>query len=117
MRWSASSMPRPNRSNFTSPTAAQSSLSHWRTERPSRRAHSTGQTAITGRSQITIPPEWMPRCRGKPSNSAARRTTSGGMPNPPGSTSARVPGGAGRPTLATNAVLTADAQVSMAPSG
>ena len=58
-------MPRPSRSNLTSPIAAQSSLSHCRTERFSIRPHSTGQTWATGRSQITIPPEWIPRCRGK----------------------------------------------------
>ena len=37
-------MPRPSRSNLTSPIAAQSSLSHCRTERFSIRPHSTGQT-------------------------------------------------------------------------
>ena len=50
---------------MTSPAAAQSSLSHCRTLRPGMRAHSTGHTSITGRSQITMPPEWMPRWRGK----------------------------------------------------
>ena len=54
-------------SNFTRPTAAQSSLSHCRTLRFSMRAHSTGHTSAIGRSQITMPPEWMPRCRGNPS--------------------------------------------------
>ena len=39
------SMPSPSRSNFTSPAAAQSSLSHWSTERPSMRAHSIGQNS------------------------------------------------------------------------
>ena len=29
------------------------------------RAHSTGQNSTSGRSAITIPPEWMPRWRGK----------------------------------------------------
>ena len=29
------------------------------------RAHSTGQHSTSGRSAITIPPEWMPRWRGK----------------------------------------------------
>ena len=65
--------------------AAQSSLSHWSTVRigssprsvfdfdvePVRRAHSTGHTSTMGRSQITMPPEWMPRCRGACSSSAA----------------------------------------------
>ena len=57
-------MPRPSRSNFTSPAAAQSSLSHCSTVRPCMRAHSTGHTSITGRSHSTMPPEWMPRWRG-----------------------------------------------------
>ena len=30
-------------------------------------AHSTGHTSAIGRSQITMPPEWIPRWRGKPS--------------------------------------------------
>ena len=77
-RCSASSIPRPRRSNFTRPTAAQSSLSHWSTVRPAMRAHSTGQTSTTGRSQITIPPGWMPRWRGKPSSSVATASTLAG---------------------------------------
>jgi hypothetical protein len=76
---SAESMPSPSRSNFTSPVAAQSSLSHCRTVRFSIRAHSTGHTSMIGRSQITIPPLWMPRCRGKVSSSLASPTTSVGM--------------------------------------
>ena len=74
-------MPSPSRSNLTSPAYAQSSLSHWTTVRPSIRAHSTGTTSDTGRSQITMPPEWMPRCRGKPSSSSASSTTCGGIPS------------------------------------
>ena len=66
--------PRPSRSNLTSPAAAQSSLSHCSTVRSSIRAHSTGHTSPTGRSQITMPPEWMPRCRGKPISSVASAT-------------------------------------------
>ena len=54
-------MPSPSRSNFTRPTRAQSSLSHCSTVRFSIRAHSTGHTSTTGRSQMTMPPEWMPR--------------------------------------------------------
>ena len=80
-RWIASSIPRPRRSNFTSPTAAQSSLSHWSTVRFSMRAHSTGQTSETGRSQITMPPGWMPRWRGKPSSSVATASTLAGIPS------------------------------------
>ena len=72
-------MPRPSRSNFTSPTAAQSSLSHCSTVRSSMRAHSTGHTSITGRSQMTMPPEWMPRWRGKSSTCSARASTVAGM--------------------------------------
>ena len=41
---------------MTRPTAAQSSLSHWRTLRFSMRPHSTGQTSTIGRSQMTMPP-------------------------------------------------------------
>ena len=87
----AVSMPRPSRSNFTRPAAAQSSLSHWRTDadggrrtgpsppsRPVKRPHSTGHTSTTGRSHSTMPPEWMPRWRGKCSTSAARSSTSSG---------------------------------------
>ena len=73
------SMPRPRRSNFTSPAAAQSSLSHWSTERPSMRAHSIGQNSSSGRSAITMPPEWMPRWRGKSITSAASSSASGGI--------------------------------------
>ena len=75
---SAVSMPRPSRSNFTRPTAAQSSLSHWSTVRSFMRAHSTGHTSMTGRSQITMPPEWMPRWRGKSSTSSASSQHVGG---------------------------------------
>lgn len=57
----ASSMPNPSRSNFTSPAAAQASLSHWSTERSFIRAHSTGTTAAMGRSQITMPPRVNPQ--------------------------------------------------------
>ncbi len=82
MRCSASSMPSPSRSNFTSPMAAQSSLSHCSTLRPGMRPHSTGQTSITGRSHSTMPAEWMPRWRGRSSTSAASSATSGGIPSP-----------------------------------
>ena len=83
MRCSASSMPRPSRSNFTSPMAAQSSLSHCSTLRPGMRPHSTGHTSTTGRSHSTMPAEWMPRWRGRSSTSAASSATSGGTPPPP----------------------------------
>ena len=73
--------------------AAQSSLSHWSTVRigssprrvfdfdvePVRRAHSTGHTSTIGRSQITMPPECTPRCRGACSSSAASASTSSGI--------------------------------------
>ncbi len=65
----AASMPRPNRSNLTSPIHAASSLSHWMTVRSSIRACSMGTTSPTGRSVSTIPPEWIPRCRGAFSSS------------------------------------------------
>ena len=32
------------------------------------RAHSTGHTSAMGRSQITMPPEWMPMCQGQVAN-------------------------------------------------
>ena len=43
------------------------------------RPHSTGHTSMTGRSQITMPPEWMPRWRGKCSTWPASSSTSAGM--------------------------------------
>ena len=64
---------------MTSPAAAQSSLSHCRTLRFSMRAHSTGHTSTTGRSQMTMPPEWIPRWRGKCSISLASSITWPGM--------------------------------------
>src|SRR5215472_3855328 len=73
-------MPRPSRSNLTSPANAQSSLSHWSTDRPGIRAHSTGHTSPTGRSQITIPPEWMPRWRGSRCIRPASSVTGSGTP-------------------------------------
>ena len=73
----ASSMPKPSRSNLTSPMVAQSSLSHCRTVRPGIRAGSTGQTSTIGRSQMTMPPEWMPRWRGEPSSWPARLADDG----------------------------------------
>ena len=76
---SAVSMPRPSRSNFTSPASAQSSLSHCSTVRPGIRAHSTGHTSMTGRSHMTMPPEWMPRCRGRRRNRSARSMTCSGI--------------------------------------
>src|SRR6266516_3206710 len=75
-------MPRPSRSNLTRPAYAQSSLSHCSTVRPGIRAHSTGHTSPTGRSQITIPPEWMPRYRGSRCICPARPATASGTPAP-----------------------------------
>ena len=72
-------MPSPSRSNFTKPIAAQSSLSHCSTLRFSIRAHSTGHTSAIGRSQITMPPEWMPMCRGRLLICSARSITGSGM--------------------------------------
>ena len=73
-------MPRPSRSNLTRPMAAQSSLSHCSTVRPGMRAHSTGHTSTTGRSQMTMPAEWMPRWRGRSRTAVASSATSGGTP-------------------------------------
>ena len=72
---SAASIPSPSRSNFTSPIQAASSLSHWITVRFSMRACSIGTTSPTGRSVSTMPPEWMPRCRGAFSSSDAYSIT------------------------------------------
>ena len=72
-------MPSPSRSNFTKPIAAQSSLSHCSTLRFSMRAHSTGQTSAMGRSQMTMPPEWMPMWRGRFLISIASSMTDVGM--------------------------------------
>ncbi len=72
-------MPSPSRSNFTSPIHAASSLSHWMTVRFSMRACSIGTTSPTGRSVSTMPPEWMPRCRGAFSSSVAYCSTRSGM--------------------------------------
>ena len=71
-------------SNFTKPIAAQSSLSHCSTLRFSILAHSTGHTSAMGRSQITMPPEWMPMCRGRLQICMARSTTCSGMPSTSG---------------------------------
>ena len=60
----AESIPRPKRSNLTKPTWAQSSLSHWITVRFSILAHSMGHTSEISLSHITIPPTWIPVCRG-----------------------------------------------------
>ena len=46
------------------------------------RPHSTGHTSITGRSHITMPPEWMPRCRGAFCSSAEQLTTAAGLVAP-----------------------------------
>ena len=43
------------------------------------RAHSIGQNSTSGRSAITMPPEWMPRWRGKSSTSLASCSASGGI--------------------------------------
>ena len=44
------------------------------------RAHSIGQNSISGRSAITIPPEWMPRWRGKSSTCSASSSASSAGP-------------------------------------
>jgi hypothetical protein len=51
---------------------------------PSNRPHSTGHTSTMGRSQMTMPPEWMPRCRGARSTSRASASTGSGMSCPVG---------------------------------
>jgi hypothetical protein len=59
--------PQAEQVELDDPDGGQSSLSHWSTVRPSIRPHSTGTTCHSGRSAITIPPEWIPRWRGNPS--------------------------------------------------
>ena len=71
----AARMPRPRKSNLTSPIQAQLSLSHCSTVRLSIRPRSIGHTSPTGRSVSTMPPEWMPRCRGAFSSCSASSTT------------------------------------------
>ena len=77
--WIAARMPRPRKSNLTRPIAAQLSLSHCSTVRASIRPRSIGHTSPTGRSVSTMPPEWMPRCRGALSSWLARSTTGSGI--------------------------------------
>ncbi len=50
-----------------SPRSARSSLSHWTIVRSRIVAHSTGATRTRGSRVMTMPPEWMPMCLGKPS--------------------------------------------------
>ena len=64
---------------MTRPIAAHESLSHCSTVRFSIRAGSTGHTCDTGSSVSTIPPEWMPRCRGAFINWFASSTTWAGI--------------------------------------
>ena len=80
---SAPSIPSPSRSNFTSPMNSHASLSHCSTVRFSIRARSIGTTSPIGRSVSTMPPEWMPRCRGAPRNWLASSTTGAGTPCSP----------------------------------
>ncbi len=48
------------------PASAQESLSHWTIWRPSIAAGTTGQTSISGRVEITIPPGCWEAWRGRP---------------------------------------------------
>ncbi len=74
------SIPRPSRSILISPSSWRSSLSHWMTVRSRIVAHSTGATRTSGSRVITMPPEWMPICRGKP---AIRRQNAERSPSSP----------------------------------
>ena len=61
-------MPRPSKSILISPRSARSSLSHCTIVRSRIVAHSTGATRTSGSRVSTMPPEWMPMWRGKPSS-------------------------------------------------
>ena len=61
------------------PPSPVSSMPSRSDARPRNLAHSTGHTSTTGRSQMTMPPEWMPRWRGARSTSRARSSTAAGM--------------------------------------
>lgn len=65
-------MPRPSRSTFTMPRSAQSSLSHCTTTRPCIVAGSSGTTESRAPWQMTMPPEWWDRCRGRSCNRTHR---------------------------------------------
>ena len=56
------------------PASLQESLSHWTIWRPSIAAGTTGQTSISGRVEITMPPECWEAWRGRPIASGQRRS-------------------------------------------
>ena len=58
---SASSMPRPSRSNFTRPTAAQSSLSHWSTVRSGTSRRRRGRRRSSPPGAVGAPGRRAPR--------------------------------------------------------
>ena len=71
-RSTAESIPSPSRSILRKPASAQESLSHWTICRPSIAAGTTGQTSISGRVEITIPPGCWEEWRGRPIDLAGR---------------------------------------------
>ena len=82
-RSTAESIPSPSRSILRKPASAQESLSHWTIWRPSIAAGTTGQTSISGRVEITIPPGCWEAWRGSPiaspqSSTRARQPRRGG---------------------------------------
>ena len=60
-------MPKPSRSILISPRSLRSSLSHCTIVRSRIVAHSIGATFTSGSRVMTMPPEWIPMWRGKPS--------------------------------------------------
>ena len=60
---------------MTRPIHSQASLSHCSTVRSFIRPRSMGHTSPIGRSVSTMPPEWMPRCRGAFSSWLAMSST------------------------------------------
>ena len=74
-------MPRPSRSILIRPRSSRSSLSHCTIVRSRIVAHSTGATRTSGSRVMTMPPEWMPMWRGKPS--MRRQSRSNSAPSSP----------------------------------
>src|ERR1035437_4260660 len=63
----AESVRRPSRSILMRPRSSTSSLLNCTTTRPGMVARSTGATSTSGSPVTSMPPTWMPRCRGVPS--------------------------------------------------
>ena len=68
----ADSIRRPSKSILISPTSSSASLSHCTTTRPGMVAGSVGTRSNSGAPVMTMPPLWMPRCRGSALHLAAQ---------------------------------------------